>query len=340
MNALDRHASRILDNIAPESRRAASTAPKQALASHFGLHVRAVPVLAERRGASGWCDGISFLDNGVVLYAPSAHSRRENFTLVHELAHKLVEDDTDALDWIADTGKPGQELERLCDRIAAELLLPDLLVEQVLDGHPPAAAHLGSLYAASAASEAVCAIALAGRLRSQGAVLIMDIGTQAITYASIASPLDDGWPLAYPWPRQEIPAHHRLLRLGPNNNAREKSWWQMPWGAKQPYYLDAVSGARRVHAVLSVYDLWEISRFHPDKSETAPERPTQHVDCICGYSGTVRGYPCDVCGQLYCPACKECDCPRRDAAQLICQSCWLAAPAADVVNGRCGVCRA
>jgi hypothetical protein len=208
----------------------------------------------------------------------------------------------------------------------------------VLNHRPPEAAYIGALYDASAASEQVCAIALARRLPCQGAVVIMDIGSSTVSYASVSSPEDDGWPLAYPWPRQEIPAHHRLARLGAGLAAREKSWWATPWGEKQDYYLDALAGSRRIHAVLAVRDLWHVAQFHADKPESA-ERPARHLDCLCGYRGTARGYPCGDCGQPYCPSCKECQCPRRNAALVACQKCTVSVAKADIVDGRCSDCR-
>ena len=101
MKALERHARRILGQIAATDRDALAADPKRALTERFGLRVREQDELAQRRDAGGWCDGISFLDDGVVLYAPSPFSRRENFTLTHELGHKLTEEDDDALDWLA-----------------------------------------------------------------------------------------------------------------------------------------------------------------------------------------------------------------------------------------------
>lgn len=295
MNALERHARSIVGKIAATNRDALAADPKRALAERFGLRVREQDVLAQRRDAGGWCDGISFLDDGIVLYAPSPNSRRENFTLTHELGHKLAEEDDDALDWLANRDHPERDLERLCDLIAARLLLPDTLITQILDRRPPEAVHIGALYEASAASEVVCAIALAQRLPCQGAVVIMDTGSSIVSYASVSSPEDDGWPLAYPWPKQDIPAHHRLTRLADGQAAREKSWWATSWGEKQDFYLDAIAGSRRIHAVLAVRDLWHVTRFHTDRSETA-ERPERYLDCPCGYRGSARGYPCSDCG--------------------------------------------
>ena len=338
MNALERHAHRILGQVTAADREALAADPKRALTERFGLRIREQDELAQRRDAGGWCDGISFLDNGVVLYAPSPYSRRENFTLTHELGHKLTEEDDDALNWLADRDQPGRDLETLCDLIAARLLLPEALVTQVLNHRAPEAARIRALYDASAASEVVCAIALAQRLPCQGAVVIMDIGSRTVSHASVASPEDDGWPLAYPWPRQEIPVHHRLARLDVGQTVREKSWWATPWGERQDYYLDAIAGNRRVHAVLAVQDLWHVTRFHTDAPETAG-RPAHQLDCPCGYHGTARGYPCQDCGQPYCPSCKECLCARRNAALVACQKCFVSVAKADIVDGRCSECR-
>jgi hypothetical protein len=338
MNALERHAQRILDRLAEADREALAADPKRELTERFGLRLREQDKLAERRDAGGWCDGISFLDNGIVLYAPFPFSRRENFTLTHELAHKLAEEDDDTLNWLADRDQPGRDLERLCDLIAARLLLPETLITQVLDRSAPAAAHIRALFEASAASEVVCAIALAQRLPCQGAVIMMDIGSRTISYASVASPEDDGWPIAYPWPKQEIPAHHRLARLHADQAAREESWWATPWGEKQDYYLDAIAGRNRIHAVLAVRDLWQVTRFHTDTSETTG-RPARQLDCPCGFHGVARGYPCNECGQPYCPSCKECQCPRRNAALVVCQQCFVSVAKADIIDGRCSNCR-
>src|SRR5260370_40861823 len=124
MTAVDRPARRILGQIAAIARAALAADPKRALTERFGLRVREQDELAQRRDAGGWCDGISFLDDDVVLYAPSPFSRRENFTLTHEVGHKLTEEDNDALDWLADRDQPGRDLAQLCDLIPATLLLP------------------------------------------------------------------------------------------------------------------------------------------------------------------------------------------------------------------------
>lgn len=290
--------------------------PLTALTDEFGLIVRDVPAVAGRRGAGGWCDGMSFLDEGVVLIA-TAGNRRDSFTAAHELAHMLVDRCDPALDWVADQPNSGRALETLCDRIAARLLLPVPRIDAVLAGAAPRAAHLADLHAASSASEPVCAIALAARLPCQGAVLISDIGGTTVRYSSV-NPAADGWPLAFPWPKYDIPPTHLLRRIGPRDRRTERSWWATPWGDRQDYYLDVVTSTRRVHAVLAVYDLWRASSFHVYDRPATANVPEVDLACSCGYRGVARGYPCADCGQPYCPACKECRCEKETSRLVDC----------------------
>ena len=61
--------------------------PLETLRSDLKITVRAAEHLALMRDDGGACDGVSYLDDGVVLYAPSQWSKRQNFTLAHELGH-------------------------------------------------------------------------------------------------------------------------------------------------------------------------------------------------------------------------------------------------------------
>ena len=141
-----------------------SADPCGVLRSDLGLTVKAVEHLANAREDGGACDGVSFLEDGVILYAPTLASRRENFTLAHELGHWLAEKAPDIYDWLADQDEPGRLLETVCDRIAQRLLLPDSAARAVIGQGPIRAQHLIDLYDATQASRPVCAIALAKHL--------------------------------------------------------------------------------------------------------------------------------------------------------------------------------
>src|SRR5690242_14224822 len=95
--------------------------PLDALTTGMRLTVRPVDSLSSNRGDGGFCDGMSFLEDGVILYAPTPNSRRQNFTLAHELGHWVVEQDQGLFDWIADQVDPPALLETVCDQIAQRL---------------------------------------------------------------------------------------------------------------------------------------------------------------------------------------------------------------------------
>ena len=120
----------------PDLQAAFAIDPSGVLRQRLGLKVQAVDKLSDSRSDGGACDGVSFLEDGVILYAPTPYSRRENFTLAHELGHWLV-DQTEAIyDWLADQREPARMLETLCDRIAQRLLLPRTVVRTVVGGGP------------------------------------------------------------------------------------------------------------------------------------------------------------------------------------------------------------
>jgi len=112
MNSTE-HARRITASIDTDIAAHIASNPREALEQDFVLTVQEVPELTHRRGADGWCDGLSFLDHDVVLIVPTPYSRRENFTAVHELAHRLVLEDDDALDWLANQPDPDRSCEAL-----------------------------------------------------------------------------------------------------------------------------------------------------------------------------------------------------------------------------------
>jgi Zn-dependent peptidase ImmA (M78 family) len=101
-----------------------AASPLSVLREDLGLRVEGVEHLANRRDDGGACDGVSFLQDGVILYAPTPYSRRENFTLAHELGHWLVDQVEEVIDWLADQQEPQRLLETVCDRIAQGLFTP------------------------------------------------------------------------------------------------------------------------------------------------------------------------------------------------------------------------
>lgn len=161
--------------------------PMGVLRDDLDLTVTAVEHLANARDDGGACDGVSFLQDGVILYAVTPWSRRENFTLAHELGHWLADEAPDIYDWLADQNDPGCLLETVCDKVAERLLLPESAALAVVGKGPVRSQHLSDLYDATQASRPVCAIALAKHLPGLGAtaIAIIDRYTGVVTHASV-----------------------------------------------------------------------------------------------------------------------------------------------------------
>jgi Zn-dependent peptidase ImmA (M78 family) len=328
------HARRIVDAI-PGAKRAVIAADPIAGIEAMGYTVVAEPALTSKRGAGGLCDGLSFAEHNTVMYAPTVGSKKENFTLLHEVAHILVEKNDDALIWLADRDDPDIELERLCEEVAAALVVPEDLLDDILGTGPLTANDLKTLVARAIASGPACAIAISTRL-SSGAVVIIDRASERVIHSSLR-----GEDLkVYPWKGNEVPSGHPLLDLEPDSPITTKSYWTDTWGRRQDYYLSAVATEKRVYAIFSVLDLWGMDRFHggqaPPEKSNAPRRA---VRCPCGYVGATTGWPCNVCGHQYCPKCGDCDCQRRARGQESCRRCFCMAPAGDLEAGVCSNCR-
>jgi len=336
---LDRCVDRALSHLGETLRAKFAASPLDVLRHDLGLTIQQVDHLAQRRDDGGVCDGLSFLQDGVILYASTPNSRRQNFTLAHELGHWLVEQLEELYDWLADQDEPQRMLETVCDRIAQRLLLPREIVHSVVAEGPIRARHVLDLYGASNASQPVCAIALANRLPRLGAVAIIDRAKNTVQYASVRPDPEEGWPVVFPWPGQHVPAGHPFRSMLPGADMTRKTFWRTTWGSQEDYYIDAVSDGMRVIAVFSGVDVWGAERLHIDQQRGFDRRPATKIHC-CGKTQTVRGYPCQDCGQPYCPHCGDCRCQRIAQREQMCAgTCFLRFQPHLLVDGLCEECR-
>lgn len=325
-------ARRLVAAIETEQRSAIVNHPITGIES-LGYTVVAEPALTSQRGAGGLCDGLSFAKNNTIMYSPTPGSRKENFTLLHEVGHILVERDDEALNWLADRDDPDSEVERLCEEIAADLAIPESLLDDVVGSGPITGEDLKVIVARSAASGPACAIALSNRL-SSGAVVIIDRAIGRVVHSALRG--DD---LAiYPWRNAAVPVTHPLLTLQPGDTVTRKMSWSDQWERSQKYYVSAIATEKRIYAIFSTTDLWRVEVFHGGHAPPAKSNaPRLGLRCHCGYVGRAFGWPCASCKRQYCPRCDECDCPRRDRAQGVCTKCFIQSP--DLENGVCVECR-
>lgn len=316
--------------------------PLSTLRDGLSLKVEEARHLTRRREGGGACDGVSFLEDGVILYAPTQWSRRENFTLAHELGHWLVEQTPAVFDWLVKQPEPSLALETVCDAIAQKLLLTARAIDTVLQAEPVHAEHVMELYERSNASIPVCAIALASRMPGVGAVVVIErdrmSGEATVRYASVRPDPVRGWPKVYPCAGQEVPAGHPLQFINDGDSIRRRSFWTMRWGQRADFYLDAVGAHGRAIAVLADTDLWGAERFHADAPREFDQRRQQELRC-CGQIRKVRGYPCPICAQIHCPECGKCRCDRQADELVLCAGgCFMKYRPNLLVGGLCESC--
>jgi len=328
-------ANHIVAGLSPQARAALAADPTSAVREHFGLRVIASDLLGER-GQRGWCDGLSFLEQGDILYAPTPWSDRQNFTILHELGHHLVnmETDEDILVWVAD--QPPATIEQACDLVAAELLVPATLVDDLLDGGRPTGASVLELHDRTHASREVCAVAIARHLGCEGFVALAQSGI--ITFASRVA---DTRPA--PWRGDPIPSAHPLSRLANGQSRAVETYWPRNVGNPRRYYMNATRHDGWTYAVFTENDLWDTVAFHaPDPQQLRRPTPDGHqVRCSCGYTGISRLCPCNTCRTTPCPKCGQCECDRREARtkRAMCAHCMRSFPVQQLANGLCDDCR-
>jgi hypothetical protein len=310
--------------------------PLSTMVEDLHLDVRASPHLSRSRSDGGACDGVSFLDDGVVLYAPTPFSKRENFTLAHELGHWLINEDERLLVWLADQDSPAQLLETLCDAIAQKLLLPDDLVRSVVRS-PPRVRDILDLAEQSVASIPASAIAVAARLPGLGAAIIVDPETREVLSSTVHPDPEQGWPTIYPWRGDRIPSEHSLLNLGEGGSFTRKSFWRSRWGRHADFYIDAIATNRQIIALFASSDVWATETLSNLDDRDWDRRVTGQFFC-CGKSRTVRGWPCGVCGRHFCPVCEGCLCTARAANEGECVECHTLVGKHLLTDGRCEIC--
>ncbi len=89
----------------------------------------------------------------VLAVADAASPGRRAFTVLHELAHHIQQNDVELAQALLHAGDRGRLLEEgVCDAFAAAVLLPDSLVDEHLGADGPTVGSINSLNTATIAS--------------------------------------------------------------------------------------------------------------------------------------------------------------------------------------------
>jgi hypothetical protein len=327
--------ARIVDELDPTVRASIAANPIHAIRDELGFQVVASQHLTDRRGNGGWCDGHSFAKDGVILYRPTS-SRRENFTVTHELGHVLIdgETDEDILVWSADL--PDGSLELVCDQIASRLLLPSDLLTSALGGTHPSGPGAVALFRNSQASRRAVAVRLAQLLPCEGFITLVVDGM-----VEFAARQGDTRP--YAWEGDAVPAGHPLAGVGNGEVVVAETVWTAPSGTSRRFYMSAQGDGEWTFAVFTEHDLYGAVALHlPEEERTRSSLETRDFRCpSCGYGGTLRTWSCNTCGVRACPRCSKCGCSRKEESlkRAMCTNCTKFVRGDLLIGGLCDECR-
>lgn len=323
-------ARQIVQGLDGRMRQALEKDPFVAAEDEFGLAI----TLQDETPVGCSCAGSYDSERRTIFVASTPFSRRSRFTCLHELCHHLIDRDPDLLLAVIElesSGKGKLAEEKVCDAFAAEILLPDLLVDKVLAGSKPQAQHLVDLFAESKASREACAVRLAQRLGGVGHVMLARPDGTAIFTASasdyrVARGVSQG-------------QNHITVRAARNGKARDETVVRFGTGREIPLWGDAVSDGQFVYAVLVETPTWDVPGVRILRRALERPAPTE-VECErCGHTFETWERPCEVCGIHRCPQCGKCDC-RAEIRQKSCARCHIVKPAHQFAPGsdRCSDC--
>ena len=287
------------------------------------LDVRLVPA-TDRAVVESGCSTAGMYQGGTrpprLVVASSRSHGRNNFTILHELAHHLQRTDPAWLgDVLAELGQDeATRLEhRVCDEFASDLLLPDFLWPPE---RPVTAGILREVHAASRASRAALIIRAGRHMRpDQVAFLIAPDGEVLFNHTRG----DDLAP-----PARGTAYDHPLI-----DRARLDVGAQV---SGEIAFVYRTGTTRDGLTATAASDDWQYV-FVVAEQETAFGRQAEWhkptLDCACGAEYSVRDAgTCPRCGHPLCPECTACPC--ADTRTTTCGRCYLTLSVAEQAAGR------
>lgn len=315
-------ALRLVGQLTPDRQGELAVAPVATL-REMGLTVCELDATFTSEGCS--CDGAYFPEpyapRPTIGYVRTPRSRREAFTLLHELGHHLVRSDPPLLSAIADDDlDPDRLEERICDAFAGRLLVPDAILTAVVGQRRPEAADLRRLFDACSGSREACAVRLAEHLRCDGYVALLDRSSHTVRFAS-PSP-----ECAYAWGRgSPVPSRHPAWHAGDGGVFRGQG--EVAWrsGYRRNLWLDAVGDGPLVVAVFSADRYWSALGLGILDAPSATIATPMLLTGSCRHCGArVWGTrACDKCGDVRCRACGKCGCGAPPLRAKVCARCYM-----------------
>jgi len=246
--------------------------------------------------------------------ALSASPGRRQFTALHEAGHHIQQNNIElgaALVMAADA--EGLE-EGACNLFAGQTLLPADVVDRYIGARGPSAAEVAELFAGSQASRAACCVRAAERLRSPGAVVLLDYAG----VVSFAQPTGGFIPPARGSDQSGTPLVSAALRRG--GHARTETFVRYRTGGRSDtVYGDCADAGGWLVAVLAT-DRVPWLKFAPPQPWTGSGGARWWTCETCGEQFPVADR-CLTCGQPKCSHSGHCGCSL--AREKRCTSCFM-----------------
>lgn len=281
------------------------------------LALRRVPSHALRGGCSVVGQYSDDTDPPTLSVVDAGSAGQRRFTVLHELGHHEQRGDLPWFDAaLARQSDHGRRLEeQVCDAFAAEVLLGQDVVDQVLGGEAPTAEAVVRLRAATGASGAACCVRVAQLLRCEGIVLATDLSGSVLFSAVNGA--------SYFRPKRGTPqgSDSLAVRAAGAGTARDADAFVQYGTGSRVVHLrgDAAADGNVVYTVLRDGRApWQKTDLGPRPRWDVPERTCD----ACGAELEQPGDdPCPECRRPRCASCgTACSCG-RPSADKTCKSC-------------------
>lgn len=276
-------------------------------------------------GGSGASTGLP-----IVQVAQSASPGRRSFTALHELGHHLQRTDINlaAVLWEQQSLDMFEDLA--CDAFAADMLLPDRVVDSVIDAKGPTATDVVTLYRRAGASRSAVCVRASQRLPAPGhVVLLNDDGSVFFASAAGMPPLRKGRDQS----RVEVIA--RGMRAG-SSRGRGRFYYRDGILGDELFMQTADMGGYLVVVAVTDHAPWE--KFALPSRDVGPRGSSYEcADPACGATYVSFEPRCPRCNVAPCTECGRCACTSA-VTEKPCTSCWLVKNAAGFVGDVCADC--
>ncbi|PRZ34783.1 hypothetical protein CLV47_12315 [Antricoccus suffuscus] len=279
-----------------------------------------ITVVERERLPAASCGGGYYDGDLGIIYIHPAGNRRDNFTILHELAHHMQQTHPEWGYVLLDLSKDARRKmeENVCNAIAARILLTDLQPADETNVDVSPAAVMADLHERSAASPSAVLQHIATIMEHRSKWILAVSGLDGTVMHSRAT-YGENYPPARGRAQPGFAALAEEARTGlVRRRFTEGVHYDKNLRLQDMYAHAALDSTGRCVFIA----LTPVARFGYGKLEAATY--------LCGNPGCERDeyaldrepILCDVCGEPKCPSCRQCECPNQRRSD-VCGKCSL-----------------